>query len=622
MVRVATSAFALLELAWIITGVTQYDNCTGDLSWLGDGYCDISMNIPACEYDGGDCCECTCMEGSKHPCGYNGFECKDTACLNPDLQAEFPYCDGNLLLWNDGECDSENNIASCGYDGGDCCLCTCVANGECSFNIFDCVDPRVEKELYQCQPPPPTAPPCAANIQRTWVVDNSVQARALAEAANCSGGTFDVLWKGFISVETTIYITDGTVLNITGVRESSAVVMDGGLNIQLLTATNASLHVSDVIFSSGSSVVGGAITVAGSNVTLTRTSFFGNRAKSSGGALYVTNNSSVLFHGGETSFLNNSAVGFGGALYASASSAVHFSGEEAYHLHNTAGVGGGAIAIDKSDIWSEGKMLFKNNTGGYVGGAMYVADASNAGWIGSLLFIENSAAFGGALAVHLNSNVSWSGSTSFKYNQATVYAGAIYVEAAGVSWVGDTGFTSNTALYGGALSATSGADVSWRGVSSFVDNVSEQGGAVYLFNGSSMQWDGCNTTFSSNAATVSSGGAICTLESNLSWSGNTTFEYNGARDSGGAIFISKADVSWSGNTTFVYNRARKSGGAVGIVGADVSWDGKTEFSSNIATNIEGGVAGALWASLATKVSWSGETSFFNNSANAGGAMYL
>ena len=559
------------------------------------------------------------MEGSNYPCGNNGFECKDTACLNPDLQAEFPYCVGNLLLWNDGECDSENNIASCGYDGGDCCLCTCVANGGCFVRSLDCVDPSVEEELYQCQPPPPIAPPCAADTQRTWVVDNPVQARALAEAVNCSGGTFDVMWKGSITVETTIYVTNGTVLNITGVRDSSAVVMDGGLNVQLLTVIDASLYVSDVYFSSGSSVVGGAITVAGSNVTLTRTSFFGNRAKGLGGALYVTNNS---FDGDETTFLNNSALGFGGALYASGSSSVHFSGKEAYHLHNAAGIRGGAIAIDQSELWVEGKMLFNNNTGGYVGGAMNVAHGSTAVWIGNLLFIGNREAFGGALAVYLDSNVSWNGSTSFEYNQATVYAGAIYVDGADVSWVGNTRFISNTALYGGALSATSAAVVSWSGVSSFVNNLSEQGGAVYLFNGSSMRWDGRNTTFSSNAATVWSGGAIFTLESNLTWSGNTTFGYNEAENSGGAIFILNADVSWSGNTTFVYNQARKSGGAVDIVGADVSWNGNSEFSSNIATDIKGGAAGALMVSAATNVSWSGETSFFNNSASAGGAMYL
>lgn len=29
---------------------------------LGNGYCDGNLNHPACGYDGGDCCPCTCQE--------------------------------------------------------------------------------------------------------------------------------------------------------------------------------------------------------------------------------------------------------------------------------------------------------------------------------------------------------------------------------------------------------------------------------------------------------------------------------------------------------------------------------------------------------------------------------
>ena len=30
--------------------------CTGDPSFLGDGYCDDANNLEACAFDGGDCC--------------------------------------------------------------------------------------------------------------------------------------------------------------------------------------------------------------------------------------------------------------------------------------------------------------------------------------------------------------------------------------------------------------------------------------------------------------------------------------------------------------------------------------------------------------------------------------
>ncbi|CAN0542333.1 unnamed protein product, partial [Scytosiphon promiscuus] len=47
----------------------------------------------------------------------------------------------NTSWVNDGECDSRNNNADCGYDGGDCCECTCV-NARCGDFLFNCLDPE------------------------------------------------------------------------------------------------------------------------------------------------------------------------------------------------------------------------------------------------------------------------------------------------------------------------------------------------------------------------------------------------------------------------------------------------------------------------------------------------
>lgn len=48
-------------------------------SYIGDGYCDGAQdgyNTEACGYDGGDCCETTCVDG-EYGCGTNEFECLD-----------------------------------------------------------------------------------------------------------------------------------------------------------------------------------------------------------------------------------------------------------------------------------------------------------------------------------------------------------------------------------------------------------------------------------------------------------------------------------------------------------------------------------------------------------------
>lgn len=65
------------------------------------------------------CCECSCVDGPYHSCGVLGFDCRDPACFDPVVVAEFPDCTGDWIQIGDGVCDAETNVASCGYDGGD-----------------------------------------------------------------------------------------------------------------------------------------------------------------------------------------------------------------------------------------------------------------------------------------------------------------------------------------------------------------------------------------------------------------------------------------------------------------------------------------------------------------------
>ncbi|CAN0447017.1 unnamed protein product, partial [Laminaria digitata] len=132
-------------------------NCSGELSWLGDGWCSPETNNLGCGYDGGDCCECTCVDGPLYPCGFKGFNCEDPACLDPAIAAQYPECaEDKLLSVGDGLCTSENNNEACGYDGGDCCLCTCSGRA-CAISEFDCLDPSAGDEIYDCAPPPPNS---------------------------------------------------------------------------------------------------------------------------------------------------------------------------------------------------------------------------------------------------------------------------------------------------------------------------------------------------------------------------------------------------------------------------------------------------------------------------------
>ena len=50
---------------------------------IGNGWCDERNNIPECAYDGGDCCESTCIN-ARYPCGVLAeYNCQDLSVGAP-----------------------------------------------------------------------------------------------------------------------------------------------------------------------------------------------------------------------------------------------------------------------------------------------------------------------------------------------------------------------------------------------------------------------------------------------------------------------------------------------------------------------------------------------------------
>ncbi|CAN0261753.1 unnamed protein product, partial [Scytosiphon promiscuus] len=89
-----------------------------------EGICDEVNNNAECGYDGGDCCPSTCDSSASDYCPEDS-----RVCVDP-LAVDFGYvgyenCTGWLPDMGNGLCNEENNNAECGYDGGDCCECSC-----------------------------------------------------------------------------------------------------------------------------------------------------------------------------------------------------------------------------------------------------------------------------------------------------------------------------------------------------------------------------------------------------------------------------------------------------------------------------------------------------------------
>ena len=164
---------------------------------------------------------------------------------------------------------------------------------------------------------------------------------------------------------------------------------------------------------------------------------------------------------------------------------------------------------------------------------------------------------------------------------------------------------------------------------SFHDNL----GTALVVTNTNVSLVGNNFTHNRLCGTISAGGAIIVLSSNLRFTGNTTFLDNSAKNSesctqvyivrviigGGAIYASNNTVlSFNGTSNFISNSAGDSGGAIRISHNTVlNFSGTSSFINNSVK--ESG--GAIYASDNTVLNFSGTSNFINNSADNGGAIY-
>ncbi|CAN0354687.1 unnamed protein product, partial [Pylaiella littoralis] len=88
----------------------------------------------------GDCCTATCVK--------KGFDdCSDgnTYCVDERYRYDCDFGDLSETDRGDGYCDLQLNTVYCDYDGGDCCVSTCVSG------FYTCS--KSEDDFPNCQEP-------------------------------------------------------------------------------------------------------------------------------------------------------------------------------------------------------------------------------------------------------------------------------------------------------------------------------------------------------------------------------------------------------------------------------------------------------------------------------------
>ncbi|GMH61438.1 hypothetical protein TL16_g03253 [Triparma laevis f. inornata] len=174
-----------------VTEITEYisGGCIF-AEYIGDGWCDADhFHNNAAQNFDGGDCCLETCVDSTFECGVAGFH-----CIDPE-QSDLPNCLVQFPGYvNDGYCDHDGlyNTKACNYDGGDCCASSC-AGDLCGVVGFDCKDEdyvELEEEAVEQN----TVLDCdgADALGFTlWIGDGSCDDGAYCVNFNCEEHKFD-----------------------------------------------------------------------------------------------------------------------------------------------------------------------------------------------------------------------------------------------------------------------------------------------------------------------------------------------------------------------------------------------------------------------------------------------
>ncbi|CAM9127774.1 unnamed protein product [Ectocarpus sp. 6 AP-2014] len=456
------------------------------------------------------------------------------------------------------------------------------------------------------------AVPCASStLVAPSVVEDTAGALRLAEAVDCSDGTFEVSWVGTVAMEQTIRVPDGTFLSIVGLPDGSSTV-DGAGEVGLFEVNGGALQLSGLSLVNGTSAVGGSIFASDSVVSVTECVFTGNAA-SQGGAIYALDS---VVNATDCVFTRNVADGSGGAYFGWNSL---LQSDKCEFSDNSANFGG-AIDLYTGSLFHASESVFsKNNASRNGGGVQSGSSEMNAD---NCSFSYNSADNGGAMSAYNTSVIHASGSI-FTHNIAPDYGGSVHVDTSVLTLAG-CNLSQNSADIGGAVFG-SRSEVNVSGNSVFEDNIAgTSGGGVFLQSGSHLAFpvhDG-GALFSGNHVEGAGAGVYVTTDSTVSLEGPTVFTNNSAGGEGGGMYVVAVNDFRVENATFSFNSAQTNGGAMSLVSvgtAEANGEYAQILNSSFGENEAGNTGGAVY--IAGGFVEFNRSDFEGNTAGAGGALY-
>ena len=390
----------------------------------------------------------------------------------------------------------------------------------------------------------------------------------------CGGSRAEAI--GQLSIGDTCFYGQGSqgtaleLVEVTGIIEGSIFQLNVGGNLKNVIVED---WMTEKI---QTSLVGGAIAVAQSNITIIGSTFKHNSAEV-GGALFCELESNItiitsVFEWNRADSIHNQC--YGGALFCQGGCSVIINNSTFNkNFMCTEGGGGGAIAaLDGTKaVITESEFIYSSAISG---GAIIAWKATLT--VNESAFRNNRAFIKGGGAI-----CAWESTISVnfcRFNENTAFGdgGALRVRGATVD-ISRSEFNDNEAGTGGAFSALNSCVIINRSV--FVNNkVSGHGGAIMTER---CTLEISMSEFSRNTATF--GGGISDLRSTIVNIDESRFITNQAEVDGGAISVWSETVIIN-TSGFIDNEANRSGGAIEIKphkngAVNITW---SEFTKNIA----------------------------------------
>ena len=404
------------------------------------------------------------------------------------------------------------------------------------------------------------------------------------------------------------------------IKFSSNTAQRGGAIYQSSGLTD--IIASDTIFSYNSATKnGGAIGCLNGSLSVGENAkFIGNKAGSSGGAIYCSGSlyisENAIFDSNEAKG-TTSTYGCGGALLTDNGPLIE---SDFKFTNNTAKDFGGAIChLDSEydyfrDFYimssAESQSKFENNKAGASGGAIYNE--------GAAMIIYESTIFYGNKASSTTVNVGKGGAIYNNDNSVwTVRSQDGSSHKAKITIGDNVLFEANTATSDGGAIYNAGEMAVAKNVWLLCNESNGDGGAIYNSDNKGKSTIGSGIYFYQNKAkNLHSGGAVYN-NGILTIQGDATFEDNNADGNGGAICNNNGTITIGENASFTDNSSGNDGGAIYnrlgtiIMGSNATFADNTSNFAGAIYNDEGTITFTDGAIFENNVGTRGYGSIYN-----------